>query len=194
MLENGRSQGPVVFKPPLENFKPDALVSLDDAVALVDARYKKHKNALFLTRQDTFAEVLLADNESEYRDWVAKINYAATFRSTGVRMRGTLGAHEVRKSTDAARALSNVSNDSNTKSENQSRPSTLPEELSEELVSSCRLQIWYGSAMPAYFKGGGTERESLEILSGETLLYIFIHRYRCGPYFFSADFMRQNKA
>ena len=83
---------PVIFKPPLEQFKPDALMSTEDAVALVDATYKKHKNAFVFVRHGGFEEIFLADNEGDMNDWLAKLNYASAFRSAGVRMRGLVGA------------------------------------------------------------------------------------------------------
>ena len=91
--KHGRSNTPVVFKPPLENFKPDFLLSTEDTVALQDRSYKKHKNAFVVVRQHTFQEVLLADNDSELSDWMAKLNYAAAFRTAGVRMRGVVGGN-----------------------------------------------------------------------------------------------------
>ena len=79
-----------VFKPPQEQFKPDVLVSTEHAVALVDSSYKKHKHAFTLIRHGGFEEVFLADNEIEYPDWLAKINYSAAFRTAGIRMRAQL--------------------------------------------------------------------------------------------------------
>ncbi|RPB02201.1 hypothetical protein L873DRAFT_1826913 [Choiromyces venosus 120613-1] len=84
---------PVTFKPPLEQFKPDAQISTDDAVALLDKSYKKHKNAFAFVRHGGMQEYFIADSESEMNDWLAKLNYAATFRSAGVRMRGVVGGN-----------------------------------------------------------------------------------------------------
>ncbi|KAI9675322.1 MAG: hypothetical protein M1817_001225 [Caeruleum heppii] len=89
----GQSTGPVLFKPPLENFKPDSIFSMDDAVALVDASYKKHKHAFLFVRHGGLEETYLADNERELNDWLAKLNYAAAFRTAGVRMRGLVGSN-----------------------------------------------------------------------------------------------------
>ncbi|MCJ1282257.1 hypothetical protein MMC26_001580 [Xylographa opegraphella] len=89
--KQGRSGTPVVFKPPLEQFKPDFLLSTEDVVALVDSNYKKHKHAFVFTRQNVFQEVLLADSDADMHDWLAKLNYAAAFRTAGVRMRGVVG-------------------------------------------------------------------------------------------------------
>lgn len=84
---------PIVFRPPLASFNPDALLSMDDAVAMLDVGYKKHKNAFLFVKHGGFEEVFIANNEGEMNDWIAKLNYAATFRTAGVRMRGFLGAN-----------------------------------------------------------------------------------------------------
>lgn len=88
----GLARNPVVFKPPLEQFKPDVLMSTEDAVALLDTSYRKHKNAFIFVRHGGFEETFLADSESDMNDWLAKLNYASAFRSAGVRMRGLIGA------------------------------------------------------------------------------------------------------
>ncbi|EAW06379.1 Arf family guanine nucleotide exchange factor SYT1 [Aspergillus clavatus NRRL 1] len=80
----------VIFKPPLTEFKPDCMMSTEDAVALVDSSYKKHKNAFLFVRHNALEEVFLANSEDEMNDWLAKINYAATFRTNGVRAQGMI--------------------------------------------------------------------------------------------------------
>lgn len=96
---------PVVFKPPLEQFKPDVLMSTEDAVALLDTTYKKHKHALVFVRHGGFEETFLADSESEMNDWLAKLNYASAFRTAGVRMRGLIGGSTDGLKTRAMRRL-----------------------------------------------------------------------------------------
>ncbi|KAK3656527.1 hypothetical protein LTR56_002874 [Elasticomyces elasticus] len=90
----GQPRMPVIFKPPLPDFKPDALIKTDNAVALVDSTYQRHKHAFTFFRAGSHDEVLLADNESELNDWLALINYAAAFRAAGVRIRGMVGGNE----------------------------------------------------------------------------------------------------
>ncbi|KAF4509813.1 hypothetical protein G6O67_003950 [Ophiocordyceps sinensis] len=92
-LKAGHDGIPIIFKPPLEEFKPDALMSTQGAVALVDTTYRKHKNAFVYVRQGGLDEVLLADNEEERNDWLAKLNYAAAFRTSGAKMRGVVGGN-----------------------------------------------------------------------------------------------------
>lgn len=87
-IKAGNDGEPIIFRPPLEEFKPDALMSTQGAVALHSIEYKKHKHAFVYVRTGRLDEILLADNEDEMNDWLAKLNYAAAFRTSGVRMRG----------------------------------------------------------------------------------------------------------
>ena len=103
--KQGLAGSPCVFKPPLEQFKPDVLMSTEDAVALLDTTYKKHKHALVFVRHGGFEETFLAENEAEMNDWLAKLNYASAFRSAGVRMRGLIGGHTDSQKTRAIRRM-----------------------------------------------------------------------------------------
>ncbi|KAH9999255.1 hypothetical protein F4779DRAFT_162639 [Xylariaceae sp. FL0662B] len=104
-IRSGHDGVPLIFKPPLEQFKPDALMSTDGAVALWDTTYKKHKNAFVYVRHGGLEEVLLAQNEEDRNDWLAKLNYAAAFRTSGVRMRGVVGGNYEGQSRRAIRRL-----------------------------------------------------------------------------------------
>ena len=104
-VKSGQDGVPLIFKPPLEHFKPDALMSTEGAVALWDSNYKKHKNAFVYVRHGGFEEVLLAQSEEDRNDWLAKLNYAATFKTTGVRMRGVVGSNYEGQSRRAIRRL-----------------------------------------------------------------------------------------
>jgi len=104
-IKQGHDGIPVIFKPPLDQFKPDALMSTDDAVALLDSTYKKHKNAFVFVRHGGFEETFLANSETEMNDWLAKLNYAAAFRTAGVRMRGVVGGNYEGQRTRGIRRL-----------------------------------------------------------------------------------------
>lgn len=91
-VKNGR-KGTLVFKPPLAEFKPDGIMSTHDAVALLDSSYKKHKYAFSFVRHNSLEEVFLATSEPEMNDWLAKLNYAAAFRTTGVRTKGMIATN-----------------------------------------------------------------------------------------------------
>lgn len=101
----GHARTPVVFKPPISEFKYDALIKTDDAVALVDSNYTRHKHAFTFVRPGGIEEVLLADNENELNDWLGLINYAAAFRAAGVRIRGMVGGNEEDQRTKEIRRL-----------------------------------------------------------------------------------------
>lgn len=83
----------VVFKPPLTDFKPDAIMSTYDAVALLDSSYKKHKHAFVFVRHNALEEIFLANTDADMDDWLAKLNYAAAFRTTGVRPKGMMATN-----------------------------------------------------------------------------------------------------
>ncbi|OTA52059.1 hypothetical protein K449DRAFT_440983 [Hypoxylon sp. EC38] len=104
-IKSGHDGIPLIFNPPLEQFKPDALMSTDGAVALWDINYKKHKNSFVYVRHGGLEEVLLAQNEEDRNDWLAKLNYAAAFRTSGVRMRGVVGGNYEGQSRRAIRRL-----------------------------------------------------------------------------------------
>ncbi len=104
---------PVTFRPPLDHFKPDVLMSTEDAVALSDTSYKKHKHAFVFVRLGGFEETFLAENEVESNDWMAKLNYASAFRSAGVRIRGLIGgSYDGQRARGVRRMDSNKSSQS----------------------------------------------------------------------------------
>ncbi|KAH8160833.1 hypothetical protein CIB48_g7416 [Xylaria polymorpha] len=104
-VKSGNDDVPLIFKPPLEQFKPDALMSTQGAVALWDTNYKRHKNAFVYVRHGGLEEVLLAQSEEDRNDWLAKLNYAAAFKTSGVRMRGVVGGNYEGQSRRAIRRL-----------------------------------------------------------------------------------------
>ena len=106
-VKSGHDGTPLIFNPPLEQFKPDVLMSTEGAVALWDMSYKKHKSSFVYVRHGLFEEVLLAQNDDERNDWLAKLNYAAAFRTSGVRMRGVVGGNYEGQNRRAIRRLEN---------------------------------------------------------------------------------------
>ncbi|KAI0491261.1 hypothetical protein F4859DRAFT_520784 [Xylaria cf. heliscus] len=104
-VKSGNDGVPLIFKPPLEQFKPDALMSTEGAVALWDTNYKRHKNAFVYVRHGGLEEVLLAQSEEDRNDWLAKLNYAAAFKTSGVRMRGVIGGNYEGQNRRAIRRL-----------------------------------------------------------------------------------------
>lgn len=88
-LKRGES-GPVLFQPPLEDFKQDHIIAMDGAVTLVDNTYRKHKNA-FVIYSKNGEETFLADSEKDLNEWLGVLNYTAAFETMGVRSRGMIG-------------------------------------------------------------------------------------------------------
>ncbi|PYI23582.1 guanyl-nucleotide exchange factor [Aspergillus violaceofuscus CBS 115571] len=91
-VKEGRRRA-VTFKPPLTDFKPDGMMPTEDAVALLDSSYKKHKNAFVYVRSNALEEVFLANSEADMNDWLAKLNYAAAFKTTGVPSKGMIATN-----------------------------------------------------------------------------------------------------
>ncbi|KAF7594550.1 hypothetical protein BBP40_008997 [Aspergillus hancockii] len=128
----------VIFRPPLTEFKPDGIMSTDDAVALLDSSYKKHKHAFVFVRHSALEEVFLANSEADMNDWLAKLNYAATFRTTGVRTKGMIATnYEAQRNRMSRRGStqSNVSNRSMDKDPLSPNPDT---DVAEELLIARR--------------------------------------------------------
>lgn len=87
----GGAGNPVVFRPPVEEFKPDYAIPMDQCVAALDSSYRKHKYAFVIFAKGGAEEVFLADDEVDMNDWLAKLNYTAAFETAGIRPRGLIG-------------------------------------------------------------------------------------------------------
>ncbi|KAF2100635.1 hypothetical protein NA57DRAFT_36333 [Rhizodiscina lignyota] len=92
-VKHGHGGGSVIFRPPIQMFKPDYFLPTENGVALYDNSYRRHKNGfVFFTHSGT-EEVFLADNEPELNDWLAKLNHQASYRTAGIRPRGLVGGN-----------------------------------------------------------------------------------------------------
>ncbi|TKX23045.1 Sec7 domain-containing protein 2 [Elsinoe australis] len=131
---------PVVFKPPLEEFKPDSLIKTDDAVALVDSTYNRHKNAFTLVRHGGEEEIFLADNEPELNEWLALINYAAAFRSAGVRIRGFAGTNTIDPQPPALRRTG-TNRTIRSGEDGHHRSGSVNPQLAKQIMAARRRQI-----------------------------------------------------
>ncbi|OKL61190.1 hypothetical protein UA08_03627 [Talaromyces atroroseus] len=133
--ENQHRRGsrlPVVFTPPITDFKPDAIMSTSDAVGLIDSSYKRHKHAFLLVRHNGLEEVFLANSDADMNDWLAKLNYAATFRNTGVSLKATVGArYEGQKHQNLPRIDSSLSELSTSQLHSESQPAAADNDAKE---------------------------------------------------------------
>lgn len=157
---------PVVFTPPLEEFKPDAIMSTDDAVALLDSNYKKHKHAFLLVRHNALEETFLANSEADMNDWLAKLNYAAALRTTGVRMKGMIGTDYEGQRRRVARMNSVTSDSSVHSADTNSVPATnnnMDPRLAEE-VSAARRQLMAQRIQEANEKLSACEKQLDDLL------------------------------
>lgn len=74
------------------DFKPDEMLPLNDMIGLYDFTYTRYTN-VFRCILPTGRQLLLrASDENSMNLWISTINYAATFRSAGIRLRIPQGA------------------------------------------------------------------------------------------------------
>ncbi|CAG8449560.1 4387_t:CDS:10 [Dentiscutata heterogama] len=73
--------------PKLPVLKPDAILMTADSVAVYDKSYDKYKNVFRLVCPQGHQYLFQAENEIEMNDWISKINYAATFKTVGLKIR-----------------------------------------------------------------------------------------------------------
>ncbi|RIB14592.1 hypothetical protein C2G38_2248146 [Gigaspora rosea] len=67
--------------------KPDVILMTADSVAVYDKNYEKYKNVFRLVCPKGHQYLFQAENDAEMNDWISKINYAATFKTAGLKMR-----------------------------------------------------------------------------------------------------------
>lgn len=135
----GGRKATLVFRPPLADFKPDAIMSTNDAVALLDTSYKKHKHAFSFVRRNAIEEIFLADSESEMNDWISKLNYAAAFRTTGVRTKGMIATNYEGQRYRKSQRMNSVSSAQSHQSSEKEPPSpSIDTDIVAEFVAARR--------------------------------------------------------
>ena len=60
-----------------------------ESVAVYDKTYAKHSHVFRLVCPKGHQYLFQAESEDEMNDWITKINYAATFKSAGLKFRCT---------------------------------------------------------------------------------------------------------
>jgi len=81
------TSAPLLHPVTIPNFKPDEVVSLKDCIAVHDQSYTRP--ATFrLVMPNSRQYLLTAADEQGMQEWIALINYASTFKTAGVKMRG----------------------------------------------------------------------------------------------------------
>jgi hypothetical protein len=76
-----------VVLPPIPSFRPDTVITLNDTVAIWDWTYTRRPHTFTLVGPNGRQYLLQAENEEDMNGWIASINWAATFKSTGIKMR-----------------------------------------------------------------------------------------------------------
>jgi hypothetical protein len=148
-LKRGET-GPVLFQPPLEDFKQDHIIPMDGAVSLVDNTYKKHKNA-FVVYSKSGEETFLADSEKDLNEWLGVLNYTAAFETMGVRSRGMIGGlYEGQKD----RGIRRLASSSSVKS--------IPTSTGEVTIQSGRIDNHFAQQMM------NARRETMQIRISES--------------------------
>src|SRR5581483_11365153 len=105
----------------LPTLKPDVLLMTSESVALYDKSYTKYKNVFRLVCPKGNQYLFQAEDENEMNDWITKINYAATFKTVGLKMR-----HIRSSSLNHAKSLS-VGNVMNRAKTQKLRKNTYPQ-------------------------------------------------------------------
>lgn len=76
-----------ILLPPSAILRIDELLSLKNAVAVLDKSYTKHRFTFRLVLSDGRHLLLKASSEDDMNQWISRINYASAFKTAGVRMR-----------------------------------------------------------------------------------------------------------
>ncbi|GAA6049100.1 hypothetical protein JCM3770_003886 [Rhodotorula araucariae] len=74
------------------SFKPDAVLSLAHSAAIYDSSYSKYRNVFRLVAPAGRQYLFQAHDTTELNSWLHAINYAAAFKTAGLRIRALLPA------------------------------------------------------------------------------------------------------
>lgn len=75
-------------------FKPDEMLPLNHMIGLYDFTYTRYANVFRCILPSGRQLLLRASDENSMNLWISTINYAATFRSAGIRLRMPQGADQ----------------------------------------------------------------------------------------------------
>nr|XP_019000387.1 uncharacterized protein I203_07169 [Kwoniella mangroviensis CBS 8507]OCF63848.1 hypothetical protein I203_07169 [Kwoniella mangroviensis CBS 8507] len=70
------------------SFKPDEVFSLKDCVAVFDRTFTAYPNTFRFVMPQSRQYLLQSSDEYEMNEWIGLINYAATFKTVNLRMKG----------------------------------------------------------------------------------------------------------
>ncbi|KAF7310669.1 Sec7 domain protein [Mycena chlorophos] len=87
---------------------PEERLAVHDLVAVHDRSYKKHEFVFRLVLANGRQSLLQAEDEDQLNEWVARINYASAFKTTGVRMRPAAMSNRDVQLTGVAAATSHL--------------------------------------------------------------------------------------
>ncbi|KAG8811794.1 hypothetical protein FRC17_002321 [Serendipita sp. 399] len=82
-------QGNLLTLPHDYAVKPDEVISVNGAVAVLDLSYTKYRNTFRLVLPKGRQFLMQVLDEHELNEWLARINYASAFKTAGLRMRPT---------------------------------------------------------------------------------------------------------
>ncbi|PKY41762.1 hypothetical protein RhiirA4_476721 [Rhizophagus irregularis] len=111
----------------LSTLKPDVLLMTSESVALYDNSYTKYKYVFRLTCPKGNQYLFQAENEDEMNDWITKINYAATFKTVGLKMRHTRSSSLNRIKSLSVSNVNIISNVSNGTKVHKEKKNTCPQ-------------------------------------------------------------------
>ncbi|CDU23753.1 uncharacterized protein SPSC_02382 [Sporisorium scitamineum] len=98
-------EGGVIISPRITYFRPDGVISLADAVAVKDHTYGKYDFVFRLLAAKGRQYLVQAQSEDDMNDWIHKINFCASFRTSNIKIRGLDLAPRVGSGADGMERL-----------------------------------------------------------------------------------------